>query len=152
MSRYFDSFVRFIATCGGVGYAPYAPGSVATVLSVCFWWYICGLSSLYQLLVLISLFFIGVVCSKIVAHHDAIKDPSYVVIDEWVGMGVGLFVMTKSWWYVLVACLLFRFFDITKIWFISLAEKIPGGWGIMLDDILAGLYTLIIMQLLCCFL
>ena len=68
-------------------------------------------------------------------------DPSEVVIDEAVGMGISLFMLPHSFGLYLLAFVLFRIFDIFKPSFIYQIQELPGGWGIMLDDVLAGLFT-----------
>ena len=68
-------------------------------------------------------------------------DPSEVVIDEAVGMGISLFMLPHSFGLYLLAFVLFRIFDIFKPSFIYQIQDLPGGWGIMLDDVLAGLFT-----------
>ena len=68
-------------------------------------------------------------------------DPSEVVIDEAVGMGISLFMLPHSLVLYLLAFFLFRFMDIFKPSFIYRIQNLPGGWGIMLDDVLAGIFT-----------
>ena len=68
-------------------------------------------------------------------------DPSEVVIDEAVGMGISLFMLPHNFGLYLLAFVLFRIFDIFKPSFIYQIQELPGGWGIMLDDVLAGLFT-----------
>ena len=68
-------------------------------------------------------------------------DPSEVVIDEAVGMGISLFMLPHSFGLYLLAFILFRIFDIFKPSFIYQIQDLPGGWGIMVDDVLAGLFT-----------
>ena len=68
-------------------------------------------------------------------------DPSEVVIDEVVVMGISLFMLPHSLGFYLLAFILFRIFDIVKPWFIYRIQNLSGGWGIMLDDVLAGLFT-----------
>lgn len=76
------------------------------------------------------------------------KDASPIVIDEWAGMFVSLIAIPYSLeWYV-VAFFAFRFYDIVKIPPGRQAERLPGGWGVMLDDIIAGIHTAITLQIL----
>jgi phosphatidylglycerophosphatase A len=74
------------------------------------------------------------------------KDPSRVVIDEVAGMCISLLFLPADVRYLLCAFILFRFFDILKPLFIRTLESLPGGWGIMMDDVLAGFYTNILLQ------
>ena len=73
-------------------------------------------------------------------------DPSEVVIDEAVGMGISLFMLPHSFGLYLLAFVLFRIFDIFKPSFIYQIQDLPGGWGIMVDDVLAGLFTLALVN------
>jgi phosphatidylglycerophosphatase A len=74
------------------------------------------------------------------------KDHNRVVIDEVAGMFISLLFVPVTMSYILTAFILFRFFDIVKPLFIRRLESLPGGWGVMADDILAGAYTNIIIQ------
>jgi len=76
------------------------------------------------------------------------KDSSKVVIDEVAGMCISLLWVPITWQYVLVGLALFRLFDITKPLYIRRLEKLNGGWGVMLDDVLAGIYSNIVLQLI----
>ena len=73
-------------------------------------------------------------------------DPSEVVVDEAVGMGISLFMLPHSFGLYLLAFILFRIFDIFKPSFIYQIQDLPGGWGIMVDDVLAGLFTLALVN------
>ena len=74
------------------------------------------------------------------------KDPSYIVLDEFVGMSISLFMIPKLWSYYLISFILFRFFDIFKPSFIESSQDVKMGAGIVLDDILSGFLTLIILS------
>lgn len=83
------------------------------------------------------------------------KDPSQVVGDEVVGMSIALIALPVGWdssfwailWPLVAAFLVFRFFDITKIPPANLLQRLPGGWGILLDDVAAGLWALLVLQI-----
>ena len=74
------------------------------------------------------------------------KDHGRVVIDEVAGMCISLLFVPVTIGYVLAGLILFRFFDIAKPLFIRKLELLPGGWGVMMDDILAGVYTNILLH------
>ena len=74
------------------------------------------------------------------------KDPSKVVIDEVSGMAIGLLLLPVNVKYLFAAFILFRFFDIVKPLYIRKIEALPRGWGIMLDDVAAGIYTNVLLQ------
>ena len=76
------------------------------------------------------------------------KDSYRVVIDEVAGMCLTLLFVPVRWQYVLIGLLLFRFFDIAKPLYIRKMEALDGGWGVMMDDVLAGAYSNLILQLI----
>lgn len=133
-----------IATAAGCGYVPLAPGTAGSILALilvyCFYpsWWLLGL-------VILVLFFLGVHTS---AQMEKIygPDPSLVVIDEVVGMSISLIYLPRNYWLFLLAFLFFRFYDIVKPPPIHISQKLPGGWGVMIDDVLAGIFALITLQ------
>lgn len=80
-------------------------------------------------------------------HTSATKDPSYIVIDEVVGSCVTFFCVPLSGYFLLAGFILFRFFDIYKPCGVVFLEQLPGAFGVVCDDILAGLYALLMLQL-----
>ncbi len=159
---------RLIATGLYTGYSPVASGtagSIAGILLYC----IPGFSSPRILVpAVVIAFFAGVYTSARVAaavgnrinpdakltkdlfqgggHGEA--DPSIVVIDEIVGMWIALILVPSGWIPVLLAFIFFRAFDILKPFPAAALERIPGGWGIMLDDVIAGIYANAAVQIL----
>ncbi|MFI5161978.1 MAG: phosphatidylglycerophosphatase A [Sphingobacteriales bacterium] len=142
-------FHKLISTCLGIGYIGKGAGTAAAI-ATCIAWYFAwagGFPPLYpSLFITIALTLFGVWSSGIVEKIWG-KDPSKVVIDEAAGMCISLLFLPVNWKYVLAALILFRFFDIIKPLFIKKMEKFPGGWGIMLDDVLAGVYANLLLQL-----
>jgi len=141
-------FHKLIATSLGIGYIGKGAGTVAAVAcSVC--WYLAyrnGYQPIPSLLITVAITLIGIWSSNVVAQIWG-KDPARVVIDEVAGMCISLLFIPVSIKYVIAALILFRFFDIAKPLFIRKLEKFPGGWGIMLDDVLAGIYANIVLQI-----
>jgi phosphatidylglycerophosphatase A len=88
---------------------------------------------------------IGNPAATIVARESGREDPGHVVIDEVAGQWLTLAVCRPDWPHALLALALFRLFDITKPWPIRKLEALPGGWGIMLDDLAAGLFGLVVL-------
>jgi phosphatidylglycerophosphatase A len=88
---------------------------------------------------------IGIPAATRVALESGREDPGHVVIDEVAGQWLTLAVCRPDWPHALLALGLFRLFDITKPWPIRKLEALPGGWGIMLDDLAAGLFGLIVL-------
>ena len=136
---------QFAATFFYLGKLPLAPGSWGSLGSLIVWFFIPS-SYLLQMIMIIILFFIGIISSKKMAVSMNDHDPSEVVIDEAVGMWIALFMLPHSIAIYSMAFILFRIFDIFKPSFIYRVQNLPGGWGIMMDDVLAGIITWLICQ------
>ncbi|MEM6964943.1 MAG: phosphatidylglycerophosphatase A [Bacteroidota bacterium] len=141
-----------IATTFGAGYAPVAPGTAGALVGIVllgaikyFFPHLEYFS--YELLLLIVIVtFLGVWSTDALESVWG-KDPSRVVVDELVGVWIALLWIPITWQNLLAGFILFRFFDIAKPLYIRRLEKINGGWGVMLDDVLAGIYANIILQI-----
>ena len=131
---------RFVATFFYLGKLPFAPGSWGSLGALLLWLLLPVIFSVH-LSVIIILFVLGVYSSSRMAQYLDDHDPSEVVIDEVVGMGISLFMLPHNFGLYLLSFILFRVFDILKPSFIYRIQNISGGWGIMLDDVLAGLIT-----------
>ena len=136
---------QFAATFFYLGKVPFAPGSWGSLGALILWIFI-PLSHYLQLMAIIILFSVGVISSKKMADSLDDKDPSQVVIDEATGMVISLFMLPKSIAIYSIAFVLFRIFDIFKPSFIYRVQNLPGGWGIMLDDVFAGIFVWLICQ------
>lgn len=136
-----------MATAGGVGTVPWAPGTAGSLVGVAVGW-AAGrvLAPGWYLLGTAALFGLGVAVGTQVERTARRKDPSIVVIDEVVGMLVALFALPLRAGDVLAAFLCFRIFDIAKPFPLRRLEAQPGGWGIMLDDLIAGLYANVLVR------
>ncbi len=134
--------VSFIATGGGSGNLPVAPGTwgslaalpCAAILAII------GGPWLLSIAILVA-FVVGVWASGRYATATGRTDPGSVVIDEFAGQWLAILPVALDWRYYIVAFVLFRFTDITKPWPCRPAERAAGGLGIMLDDIVAGVYA-----------
>ena len=140
-------FFKLIATSLGIGYIGKGAGTVAAV-ACCICWYFAWTGGhppvIAAVIITVAITFIGVWAGNKVEPLWG-KDHQRVVIDEVAGMCVSLLFLPVSVKYVLCALVLFRFFDIVKPLFIRKLESLPRGWGIMMDDVLAGIYTNIIL-------
>ena len=136
---------RFVATFFYLGKLPFAPGSWGS-LGALLLWLLLPLTFSVHISVIIILFVLGVYSSNKIAENLDDHDPSEVVIDEVVGMGISLFMIPQSFELYFLAFILFRIFDIFKPLFIYRIQNLSGGWGIMLDDVLAGLFTLTLVK------
>ena len=131
---------RFVATFFYLGKLPFAPGSWGS-LGALLLWLLLPVTFSVHLSVIIILFVLGVYSSNKMEKYLDEHDPSEVVIDEVVGMGISLFMLPHNFLLYLLSFILFRVFDILKPSFIYRIQNLSGGWGIMLDDVLAGLIT-----------
>ena len=131
---------QFAATFFYLGKLPFAPGSWGSLGGLILWIFL-PISYFLQLIIIIILFVIGVLSSKKTADAMNMPDPSEVVIDEAVGMCITLFMLPHSIAIYAIAFILFRIFDIFKPSFIYQVQNLPDGWGIMLDDVLAGMFA-----------
>ena len=140
-------FHKLFSTSLGIGYIGKGAGTVAAVAcSVC--WYLAyrnGYEPIPSLIITLLITLLGIWSSNVVSTIWG-KDPARVVIDEVAGMCISLLFVPVTIKYVITALVLFRFFDIAKPLFIRKLEKLPGGWGIMLDDVLAGIYANILLN------
>ena len=136
---------RFVATFFYLGKLPFAPGSWGS-LGALLLWLLLPITFSVHLSVIIILFVLGVYSSSKMAKYLDEHDPSEVVIDEVVGMGISLFMLPHNFLLYLLSFILFRVFDILKPSFIYRIQNLSGGWGIMLDDVLAGLLTFTIVK------
>jgi phosphatidylglycerophosphatase A len=140
----------FIASGGGVGFSPLFPCTLGTLIAVPVAVLLNRIAVSYlapALSGLIGLILFAIWLAQKAAGVLGAKDPQIVVIDEIAGFSVAAF-LTNTGSELLVAFVLFRFFDIAKVFPASRLENLPGGAGIVLDDIMAGIYTFLILRLL----
>jgi len=138
----------WLASGFGSGFSPRAPGTVGTVVALLPWLWLRMLRLPFYAIVIVVAFAIGVWASAWVVRRSGVQDPQVVVWDEFVGVWIALAAAPAGWIWMLAGFALFRLFDIWKPWPVSWAdEKLHGGLGVMLDDVFAGVYALIIMQL-----
>jgi phosphatidylglycerophosphatase A len=110
-------------------------------------WPLSQLGSAYLLVVTLVVFLLGVPAAALVARREGRKDPGVVVVDEIVGMWVSLLFLPLTPFTALSAFLLFRGMDIVKPYPARQLERLPGGWGIMADDVMAGIYANLLLRL-----
>jgi phosphatidylglycerophosphatase A len=140
---------RFLATGFYSGYSPIAPGTAGSAVAWVIFILIPGLRDVPLLLTSIVVFFIGVKVATDVEKTDG-HDASVIVIDEVVGMWISLLFLPASisWAGWVAAFFIFRLFDIIKPFPAGRSQKLPAGWGIMVDDMFAGIYTNLAVQLI----
>ena len=130
----------FIGTGSGVGLAPVAPGTFGTAAALLIYYVlpVPSGSPIFLSIILVGLV-VGIWATGILST-DNNPDPGKVVWDEYVGFWITCFLLPKTWEWLILAFLIFRILDILKPWPIRRVESLPKGWGIMLDDVLAGIY------------
>lgn len=145
----------WVATVAGAGYFPVLPGTVGSAVGV-------GIVAALDAIpfatagrdaaligAAVLIFFVGVWAAGESEKFFGRTDPGHVVIDEVVGQMLTFLLVPHASWKLLLAGLgLFRFFDVTKPFPAGRAERLPGGWGIMIDDLLAGVYALVALAFL----
>ena len=129
-----------LATAGGVGYVPFAPGTFGSMVGVALW-AVLPSSWVTQAIVIVALFVLGSWSGSVAEHHFGRTDPSQVVIDEVVGILMTLFLNPVGWAGALAGFLIFRLSDIVKPYPSNRFERLPGGVGVMADDAMAAVYA-----------
>ena len=142
-------FSKYFSTIFGIGHIPIAPGTFGSLFAILIWCIFINMLSisyfiiLFLLILSISFYITGIYLEKFKK-----KDPSEVIIDEFLGQSIPLlFIFNLNTFEVLVTFVSFRFFDIYKIYPINRAEEIDGSYGVILDDIIAGIYALIVLMI-----
>ena len=135
---------EILATVFYLGRIPGAPGTWGSIAAVLVWLILPEqmLSVFIFSGILIFLAVIGIWVSQLVESASGTTDPSEIIIDEWVGQWIALLALPQTWISAVIALVFFRIFDIAKPWPINNLQKLPGGWGIMVDDIVAGIFAL----------
>lgn len=140
--------ILFLATGFGSGYFPVAPGTAGSVVGLAMAWALGNKSFFLILFLSVLLLGIGIYVSGAAGQIWKVSDPSRVVIDEIVGMLVTMIGIPVTGYYLCLGFLLFRLFDVWKPFPANLFEiKFEKGWGVMADDVMAGIYGNIVMHL-----
>jgi phosphatidylglycerophosphatase A len=138
---------KFISTFVFTGYLPKAPGTWGSLFALLLWWFVVPENDkLLQIMLIVTVIIMGLLSSDWFSKNEGRKDPSEVVIDEVAGMWITLFMIPHQWHYFLIGFILFRFFDITKPGIIDRSQKLPNGWGIMVDDIISGIFSWLVLR------
>lgn len=141
--------VHLLALGFGTGLSVRAPGTFGTLIGVLFYLALQHLPLVYYIGITLVLFLLGIWICGWSARELGVHDHPAIVWDEIVGYLVTMIAAPAGWAWIVLGFLLFRLFDIWKPWPIRwLDQRIQGGLGIMIDDIIAGIFALIVMQLL----
>jgi phosphatidylglycerophosphatase A len=140
------SIFKHIATLGPVGFVPLAPGTLGTLAALVFV-AITNLPVPLYLVLTAAVTVIGIYASGVVEEITDEKDPGCIVIDEVAGYLVSMTFLPATVFYLVSSFILFRIFDILKPPPLDRLQRLKGGTGVMADDILAGIYTNIVLQI-----
>jgi len=138
--------IKTLASGLGTGYSPLASGTAGSLLAVLIWWYLPETLALKLILAFIVLV-ISIPVSTAAEELYGKKDDSRIVIDEVIGMWLSLIFIPHYIKYYAAAFFLFRLFDVIKPFGIKKIQSWRGGWGIVMDDVFAGLLANIILQI-----
>jgi len=137
------------ASFGYVGFAPVAPGTVGSAAAIPLFLLLRWAGSPWlEVAVCGVLVVAGAWSARLAERALGVEDPGPVVIDEVVGMLVSLLFLPGTWPVIVAAFFAFRVFDVVKPWPAGRLEDVPGGWGVMADDVMAGVYANLTIQIL----
>jgi len=143
-----NRFFLILATGFGVGYSPIAPGTLGSLLAIPIYYFLSAISSPIYELTLITFFFLSSWISGQAQNYWGRQDDPRIVIDEMMGFLITMLWLPKTFFSVTIGFFLFRFFDIFKPFPIRRVEKRwRGGYGVVLDDVLAGVCANIVLQI-----
>ena len=138
---------EILSTVFYIGKLPMAPGTWCSFIAFLSWYFlrsqIEGVFILYASLVL---FFVGVAVTTIYSESIREEDPPEIVIDEWVGQWIALWLIPHTFLWGFTSFIFFRIFDIFKPNPVGLMDDIKSGTGIMMDDVIAGILALLVTQ------
>jgi len=148
----FKNPIHILAFGFGSGLLPKAPGTWGTLAAIPIWYGLSFLTLPWYLFVTIFLSLIGIGICHYSAKKLGVHDHPGIVWDEFCGYFVTMIAVPATWQWALAGFILFRLFDIVKPWPIKwLDKKVDGGFGIMVDDLLAGAFALVVLQLVMVF-
>lgn len=146
MQRAIDAGAKLVATGLGSGYSPFAPGTAGSLVGLALFLPLAGLAWPTQLAAVVAVTLLGTLAAARVARLLGRKDPGLVVVDEVAGQWITFVALPFTPVTALVGFLLFRVMDIFKPWPARDLERLPGGVGIMADDVAAGIYAHLLLR------
>jgi phosphatidylglycerophosphatase A len=142
-------FILFLATGFGAGYSPIAPGTLGTLVAIPIYYFLSEIPSPLYEITLVGFFFLSVWISDNAERFFGKKDDQRIVIDEIMGFLITMLWIPKTIPFIIIGFFLFRFFDILKPFPIRRLEKrLKGGYGVVLDDVLAGVYGNVVLEMI----
>jgi phosphatidylglycerophosphatase A len=135
-----------IATAGGAGYVPIAPGTAGSAVGIAIYLLTASWPARSQLLLVLAISILGIWAAGEAAKHFDREDPGHVVIDEVAGQLVTVLLLGVGLPGAAIGFLLFRVLDVAKPWPVARLEALPGGLGVMADDLMAGAYGWLVLR------
>ena len=140
--------VHVLAYGFGTGLIPFAPGTFGSLIGVVLFWFMAELAPIPYAAIVVVMFVAGIFICGQTARDVGAVDPGFIVYDEVVGFLVAMYMLPADWRWIAAGFVIYRVFDIWKPFPIHYVEdKLGLGSGIMTDDVIADIYTLIILQL-----
>lgn len=140
---------KYFVTIFGIGFIPFAPGTLGSIFAIIIWYLsiiTLNIYFFYLIFFLVITFSFKLIKTYLINRNK--DDPSEVIIDEFIGQSVPLiFLFQFNIYEVLLAFCAFRFFDIFKVYPVNKVEKIEGATGVIMDDFVAGIYSLVLVML-----
>ena len=146
MSRALDAAAKLVATGLGSGYSPVAPGTAGSLVGLLLFLPLAGRALWIQLAAVVAVTILGVLAGGRLATTLGAKDPGVVVVDEVAGQWITFLALPMTPVIAVAGFLLFRVMDIVKPWPARQLEDLHGGWGIMADDLMAGVYANLLVR------
>jgi phosphatidylglycerophosphatase A len=129
----------------GTGYFPFAPGTAGSAIGLLIWVLLPDMTAFQQIAFVAVTFLIGVpLCTRLEADYG--HDPHQATFDEFVGQWVSLILLPKTLPWLVASFFLFRALDVWKPFPARDSQDLPGGWGVMIDDLIVGVYTCLILH------
>lgn len=141
-------FILFISSAFGTGYIKDAPGTFGSLTGLIIWILFAPQNYYEQIPIILCIVFVSIAFSSLAEEIYQSKDDQRIVIDEVAGMWIAVAFLPKTWLFFVLGFILFRVFDITKPLFIKKTQIFKGGLGITIDDIFAGIFANVILQVL----
>jgi len=140
--------IHFLSFGFGAGLSPIAPGTAGTIVAIPIFLLLSEMALIFYLAAILFIFVFGCWASSLTASALKVHDHPGIVIDEIAGYLITMILVPVTWYWVILGFIFFRLFDIWKPWPISIVDKnMDGGLGIMLDDVVAGLFSLLSLHI-----
>lgn len=143
-----DRLATLIATGFGSGYSPFAPGTAGSAVGLLLFWPLSRLPLAVQIALTVVVLVLGIVAATRVARRVGLEDPGIVVVDEVVGQWITLVSLPLTPLTAAAGFFLFRVMDVVKPWPARQLEHLRAGYGIMADDVMAGIYAQLALRVL----